>query len=441
MAGTALSKFADFVAATGPAYLTGPDVLVNEAVERNYLWGALAAGPQGVNIQSGAEIKDSLMLDASNTFEFYKPNATFSYRNPNVLDTTSAPWRFAVDHMAFTDHEIELNAGDGLSKDGMKNVYKRLKRVKEQRMTTSLVNGMEKSLFADCVANKAEIADAAGSQPFPLAAFVNEITVDSASTQLGEVRGGGIPLGWTDIQGINPHVEPRWTNQVSFYGADANGAAVDHATGTGKFSVADRSCNNVASQTGASTVTSGDGRTLPAGGFLQAFDDMFLKCQYTAPSQFSEYFSNATMSQQMILCSRAGLNSYTDALRDANDRLVSPQDPAYAQPTYAGIPLRYISALDAAKLYPADSDGNENNEYDVSDSEFGSLINNKGARYYFVNSEYLNVVLHGNHFFKKSEVMRHPNQPYTSIVLCDTWWNLMARSRQRHGIIAPAIIA
>ena len=126
MAGTALSKFADFVAATGPAYLTGPDVLVNEAVERNYLWGALASGPQGVNIQTGAEIKDSLMLDASNTFEFYKPNATFSYRNPNVLDTTSAPWRFAVDHMAFTDHEIELNAGDGLSVDGIKNAWRSL---------------------------------------------------------------------------------------------------------------------------------------------------------------------------------------------------------------------------------------------------------------------------------------------------------------------------
>ena len=439
MAGTALSKFADFVAATGPAYLTGPDVLVNEAVERNYLWGALASGPQGVNIQTGAEIKDSLMLDASNTFEFYKPNATFSYRNPNVLDTTSAPWRFAVDHMAFTDHEIELNAGDGLSVDGIKNVYKRLKRVKEQRMTTSLVNGMEKSLFADCVANKAEIADATGSQPFPLSAFVNEIIVDSADTQLGETRGGGLPQGWTDIQGINPFAEPRWTNQVSFYTASA-GAPV--TTGVGLAPVSQVSCNNVAAQTATSTVAVSDGtKNLPVGGFLQAFDDMFLKCQYTAPSQFSEYFSNATMAQQMILCSRAGLNTYTDALRDANDRLVSPQDPAYAQPTYAGIPLRYISALDAAKLYPADSDGSESNEYDASDSELATNTNNKGARYYFVNSEYLNVVLHGNHFFKKSDVMRHPNQPYTSIVLCDTWWNLMARSRQRHGIIAPATTA
>ena len=432
MAGTALSKFADFIAATGPAYLTGPDVLVNEAVERNYLWGALASGPQGVNIQTGAEIKDSLMLDASNTFEFYKPNATFSYRNPNVLDTTSAPWRFAVDHMAFTDHEIELNAGDGLSVDGLKSVYKRLKRVKEQRMTTSLVNGMEKSLFADCVANKAEIADATGSQPFHLSAFINEIIVDSAETQLGEIRGGGVPKGWTDIQGIDPFAEPRWSNQVAFY---------DEASKAGKAVTTEARSRTGQSAAGNNhTVAS---RNIPVGGFLNAFDDMFLKCQYTAPAQFSEYFSNATMAQQMILTSRAGLNQYTDALRDANDRLVSPQDPAYAQPTYAGIPLRYISSLDTAKLYPGDSNAAQNDSYDLSVAEGDAAetsnhaVASGTARYYFVNGEYLNVVLHGNHFFKKSDVMRHPNQPYTSIVLCDTWWNLMARSRQRHGIIAP----
>jgi len=432
MAGTALSKFADFIAATGPAYLTGPEVLVNEAVERNYLWGALAGGPQGINIQTGTEIRDALMLDSSNTFEFYKPNATFSYRNPNVLDTTTAPWRFAVDHMAFTDHEIELNAGEGLSRDGIKGVYKRLKRVKEQRMTTSLVNGMEKSLFANPVADAAEIGDAAGSQPFPLGLLVNEIIVNSAETQLGEFRGGGMPLGFTDVQGIEPFANPRWSNQVTFYQA-TDGAPAANSNATSSVS-----CNDVTAQTDATTRSVSDADQLPSGGFLNAFDDMFLKCQYTAPAQFSEYFDNATMAQQMILSSRAGLNAYTDALRDANDRLVSPQDPAYAQPTYAGIPLRYISQLDTAKLYPADSDGTPSNEYDSNDSENGATTNVKGPRYYFVNGEYLNVVLHGNHFFKKSDVMRHPNQPYTSIVLCDCWWNLMARSRQRHGIIAPA---
>ena len=137
------------------------------------------------------------------------------------------------------------------------------------------------------------------------------------------------------------------------------------------------------------------------------------------------------MRSQIIACSRLGLNQYIDKLRLENDRLVSPQDPAYAQPSYAGIPLRYISKLDNAAMYPT-------NTYNTAtSSSTESSADRTGARYYFINAEYLSCVLHGRHFFKKSDVMRHPNQPYTSIVLCDTWWNLMARSRQRHGIIAP----
>ena len=416
MSGTALSKFADFIASTGPAYLTGPDVLVNEAVERNYLWGELARGRTGANVQSGTEIKDALMLDASNTFEFYKPNATFSYRNPQVIDTISAPWRFAVDHMAFTDHEIELNAGEGLSREGLKTVYKRLKRQKEQRMVTSLINGMEASLFADPVADQAEIETATGSKPFPLSMLINEIITGSSSPQLGEVRGGGKPKGYSSIMGIDPFDEPRWGNQVAFYDTSTN-------------SVANADVANIVNDPGT---TGAEGTVnVPKGGLLNCFDDMFLKCEYTAPAQFSEYFDNASMRSQIIACSRLGLNQYIDKLRTENDRLVSPQDPAYAQPSYAGIPLRYISKLDNAAMYPT----NTYNTATSSSTESGA--DRPGARYYFINAEYLSCVLHGRHFFKKSDVMRHPNQPYTSIVLCDTWWNLMARSRQRHGIIAP----
>ena len=425
MSGTAINKFADFISSTGPAYLTGPEVLVNEAVERNYLWGELARGKTGANVQSGTEIKDALMLDASNTFEFYKPNATFSYRNPQVLDTISAPWRFAVDHIAFTDHEIELNTGEGLSKAGLKTVYKRLKRVKEQRMATSLINGMESSLFADPVADRSEIEDASGSKPFPLGALVNEIILSSSASKASEIRGGGKHVGWSNVLGIDPWDEPRWGNQVAFYDTSVTTA------------VADANKANIVSDTASGSGTTDDVNAattaIPFGGLLQCFDDMFLKCGYTAPAQFSEYFQNSSMRQQMICTSRLGLNQYTQALRGENDRLVSPQDPAYAQPTYAGIPVRYISKLDSAKMYYADDAAAATALVSEADAE------RVGARYYFINTEYLSCVLHGRHFFKKSDVMRHPNQPYTSIVLCDTWWNLLARSRQRHGIIAPAV--
>ena len=38
---TSIRNFLDFMDATGPVYLTGPDVLINEAVKRNYLFGDL----------------------------------------------------------------------------------------------------------------------------------------------------------------------------------------------------------------------------------------------------------------------------------------------------------------------------------------------------------------------------------------------------------------
>ena len=63
---TSIQNFLDFMDATGPVYLTGPDVLINEAVKRNYLFGDLIR-EKNQAIQGGKEIKDVLMLDDSST--------------------------------------------------------------------------------------------------------------------------------------------------------------------------------------------------------------------------------------------------------------------------------------------------------------------------------------------------------------------------------------
>jgi len=143
---TSIRNFLDFMDATGPVYLTGPDVLINEAVKRNYLFGDLIRDKNQA-IQGGKEIKDVLHLDDSSTFQYYQPNETFTYSNPQVMSDITANWRFSMDHMTFTDAEIELNVGGGLTREATKTVYKDLKRSKEQRMVTSMVNGMEEQLF------------------------------------------------------------------------------------------------------------------------------------------------------------------------------------------------------------------------------------------------------------------------------------------------------
>ena len=130
MSGSALSTFNDFMTATDSAVLTSADSIVNEAVRQNYLLRRFlkGRGPQEI-LQGGKTIKDQIMLEEDSTFEYYQPHAPFTWENPQVLSEWEINWRFCVDHMSWTDHELELNAGGGLGRNARHAVYKRLRRV------------------------------------------------------------------------------------------------------------------------------------------------------------------------------------------------------------------------------------------------------------------------------------------------------------------------
>ena len=430
MAGTPADKFRDYMEVTGPAYLTGPDTIINEAVKRRYLWGDLVKGKERA-IQGGTEIRETLMTSDGATFQYYQPNETFTWSNPQVLDTVSANWRFAVDHMAWTDHEVELNAGEGMSKDALKTAYKRLKRAKEQRMTTSLVNGLEESLWASPWGQSDEMEGSSGKTPYSIPCFITE----NGKTIGGEFKGytPGMASQWSTIAGIDPDDQAVWGNQIVFYDrtASANATAVSN-------SYHEYNIDESASDT-----------THDVFGLITAFDEMFLKLDFRPPSTNAEYFENAAMNQQKICCSRRGINEYKRALRDSNDRLVSMQDAAYSAPSYSGIPLTYCSQLDDAALYNSDADAivdtlaGRNDADDVAHdamvggTEFDTKTIDKGARYYWINGEYMTPFVHTRRYMVKHDVMRHPNQPFTNIQPTDTWWNLLPSSRQRHGIVSP----
>ena len=115
--GSALSVFNDFMTTTDSAVLTDASSIVNEATKHNYLLRRFMKGKSNSQIlQGGKTIKDQIFFDEESTFEYYQPNATFAWQNPQVLTEWEINWRFAVDHMSWTDHEIELNTGGGLSK-------------------------------------------------------------------------------------------------------------------------------------------------------------------------------------------------------------------------------------------------------------------------------------------------------------------------------------
>ncbi len=467
---TSIRNFLDFMDATGPVYLTGPDVLINEAVKRNYLFGDLVR-EKNQAIQGGKEIKDVLMLDDSSTFQYYQPNETFTYSNPQVLSDITANWRFSMDHMTFTDAEIELNVGGGLTREATKTVYKDLKRSKEQRMVTSMVNGMEEGLFKPTQGTSFnDMESSTGKTPYSIPAFITENCVQTELDGGGAagLRGGmpicsdtaehGVVGGTnTTILGIAPGSNDRWTNEVVFY--DANSALGINSGAIGGSAASFNQQKIIQDNTTAGTYAA-DGAALNefaainVYGFLNSFDEMFLRLQYRPPASFEQYFENIVFNRQKILCSREGVNLYKQALRSENDRLVSPTDAAYNNPAYSGIPLTYCAELDSAKIFPKHATSGDPAgvhtiaEYDDAaldpnegTTELATNVINPGARYYFINGDYLTPVLHASRYMEKHPTMQHPNQPFTHVQITDSWYNVVANSRQRHGILAPMITA
>lgn len=397
--GSALSTFTDFVASTGPSYLTSADQLVNEAVKNSYIMRRFLKGAdKSFVIQGGSSIKDALILDEDSTFQQYQPNDTFTWRNPQVMSTATANWRFSVDHMSWTDQEIELNVGTGMTTEALRGIYKRLKREKEQRMWTSMINGWEDLLWR--LPKNSEMESDSGLYPYSIPAFINEQT-NGLYTVSGE--------SFTTVEGISPTSKTRWKPQQTAIPSTITSNA--EAIGGDNYS---------SGATGVSPL-------------IAAFDEMFYKVRFETPPTKQEYFEDPKLYGQFIACSRRAINLYQQALRMGNDRFYgasSPSDPSYLNPMYGGIELTYVAALDTAPLYYTSTN--------APVAETSGTGNNAGPRYYWINGQYMTPVFHTSRYMAKKDPMVHPNQPFTTVVPVDCWWNLFARSRQRHGIIYPS---
>lgn len=418
---TPIQQFNDFMRSTGPSFLTSAEDVVNEAVKRTYaLSRFLKERTSEELIQGGTQIRDDIMFDDAGTYDHYLPNQSFTWKNPQVLQQIALDWRFSLDHMSWTDQEIELNVPSGMSRDGLKIAYKRLKKIKEQRMWTSMLNGMEDDLWRTPFGNYGEMEGASGKLQYSLPSFITERQI----TTLDGFRGGA-PLGWTLLETIDPTTEWRWSNAIQLYDPNlaANAAAV------------------------APTLTGFNAGVQDISGLLPAFDAMWLKLQFVPPPTHKEYFENPVLNRQVIFASRLGRTRYQRALRDANDRLVSPQDAAYNDPTYSGVQVAYAAAMDQAPLFPraagsiADTFAGRNGATVITTAggtETQAETIDKGPRFYFVNGNYIVPIFHARRYMKTHDVKAHPNQPFTHVQPTDCWWNLFCRSRQRQGIVAPA---
>lgn len=436
-----ITTFNDFMTTTGPAYLTSADSVINEAVKNTYAFSRLLKGKTSEQtIQGGTEIRDVIMFDDSRTYDHYQPNDTFTWRNPQVTEYVRAPWRFHLDYMTWTDAEVELNTGEtGAS---TKAAYKRLKRIKEQRMWTSMLNGFEEDLWAP--PSPANMEDDTGKLPYSLPYFITEL-----GTNLGGVLGqrGTKPFHasantTTNVMRISPATETRWTNAVELY----------DAISTARTPLGTTWQNTTATALTSNTVYAQGGTHTPnVSNVFNAMDLMFMRLKYEAPSTRQQYFEKDSLNRQMILTSRSGVQMYRNALRASNDTLVSYQDASYSSPQYAGIDVTYCSDLDTAAIFPAHSGAVTQSlagyngvtgaagAFSAFGTEEGTNTIVKAPRFFFVNGNYLTPIFHAKRYFKQHEVLRHPNQPFTYVQPVDCWSNLFCNSRQRHGIVAPLV--
>ena len=389
--GSALSTFNDFMDNTGPAFLTGASDIVNEAVKNNYLLRRFMRGKgPSETIQGGSSIRDTILFDEKSTFQYYQPNETFSWQNPQVTEYWEIDWRFAVDHMSWTDQEIELNVG-GQGRNGRHQTYKELKRSKEQRLWTSLFNGMEDSLFA--APNGNDMEESTGTVPYSLPTFIN----DQGRLLDGTVGTGKLDTAWSQSTVQNLTVgtsDPLWQNQLATF-AD----------------------------------TTAD--------LLSGFDELFMALQFQPPPSHQEYFENPAMNARFIACSRKGLAAYIHALRSNQDTFVtaSRQDPAYMKPQYSGHDLEYVAALDDIAVYGKQT-GDTSAASGVG-TETTAASSYLGPRYYFIDGNYMKFVFHTTRYFYSHPTMKHPNQPFTTVMPVDCWHNFICRSRRRQGLLVP----
>jgi hypothetical protein len=287
-------------------------------------------------------------------------------------------------------------------------------------MWTSMINGIEDKLWA--VPNTATMETAAGSEPYSILSFINE--------QKNTLYGSGVyangaltalPGGaWTTVEGINPATKTRWKNQVAMY---------NDPTATASGTTFDSGATSADGGSEPAVPTAGTGRNI-----MQAFDQMWMQVRFQPPPTRQEYFEDASLYKQFIVCSKRGITEYQSLLRRSQDLFAtaSRQDPAYVKPAFAGIDLEYAAALDTALLYD-NATASSANVAEVSAS--GEL---SGPRFYWINGNYLFPVFHATRYMERKGPMQHPNQPFTSVVVCDMWWNLFCNSRQRQGIVSPA---
>ena len=409
MAGTSLDQFNDFNQGTTSAWLTSANDLINEVQKKTYVLARFIFGKDfDTIVQGGKDISDTLLTTDPGTYQDYLPGETFTFSNPQVSTVISIPWRYSFGYKVWTAQEILLQANAQMGDRARFLVFKRVRRMKEQAMWTSILNGMESSLWRLPANNEAQMEQAGGKRQNSIPVFINEQDATSAAANS---PGDGLytdtasgAAEWTTIMGRNPTSFAHWR------------------CGRAQYDFADPGD------------VDGD-----SDGIFDAFDSLYWDLKWQLPGKRNEFFDATSLARKFMCTSKNGITLYTKFIREGNDAFYAArdrQDPAYVNPAYAGMDIIRIHQLDDAPMYPGNNNGYAS--FDGGTLTGGATtVTDTGPRYYLIDGEFLTPIFHSERFFAEGAVKDHPNQKDTYVQSVDLWWNLFCNSRQRHGIVYP----
>jgi hypothetical protein len=293
--------------ATRQRPLSGPEKIANMMTRnRTYLNRVMLSGlTDDIIFQDGTEIVEYVQAKYTPNARNYLPTDDQAPQAENSLQQIKIPWRFTLVDSVWYDHEIELNNGDE------KTVFKRLMKVKRQKMFTDLFDKMEDDFFAAPNATTMEGGNTAGADPYSILCFA---TADGAVPSTTNSHTGTTGT-WTTTETLSRTTYTNWANQYSTYdSADIDANLED------------------------------------------ALNEMYIKVQFEAPDDSGKTgMVDATLSKILIGTNLEGMKAVLRIIKNnnANSSPATALGWAQGKVTLNGVKFKYLSQLDNTAICPA----------------------------------------------------------------------------------------
>lgn len=402
MSGTALQLFNNFIESTGPAYSPKNEVINDAQLHKTYSYASLMGGDRGMKdmFTGGTEVRFATFFETGNRTHWHQPGATQNWTQDQKVVHGRALCRYAIGHMAWNLQAVEQNLGGRTDHDSYFNYKNQL----EQMAHTDIWDFLESSAWAKPEFEEMEsLTGGAEGKGYSIPAFINEYTNGLFNSGPSSPEG----TAWTTIHGLNP-------------------ASTDK--GQNRFQIQTASYSNSNTLQTSSSLSS----------ILGAFEKMWKKVHFEKPPTHGDAYSNPAYNSQQIFCSPQGQTAYASTLRAYQDQFVieGRQDPAYPDPAFNFIPVKYVDALTTALLYPNNATiGSATANIAEGTNATGDK---RGPRFYWTNSNFLHPFFHEDYFFARGGVREQFNDPDTFVVPIRVWGNIKCTSRQRQGLVSPS---